>query len=256
MGRSPTIPLKEPMRLDVFLSEHGFAASRSEAKALIEKGAVYIGGAAVTKPAFDVTGKEEQITLDRTQKSYVSRGGIKLDGALCAFGVDVKEKDALDIGASSGGFTDCLLQHGACRVAAVDAGVGQMAPALRADGRVTVMEKFNARYMTAADLPFVPAVAVMDVSFISATLILPAVYGVLAQDGDFICLVKPQFEVGKEGVGKGGIVKDARLRTEAVERVIACAEAIGFSAAATIQSPIAGGDGNIEYLVHFRKASK
>ncbi|MBQ7315430.1 MAG: TlyA family RNA methyltransferase [Clostridia bacterium] len=241
------------MRLDVFLSEHGFTVSRSEAKALIEKGAVYVAGRPMTKPSFDVTGKEETVTLDRSQKPYVSRGGIKLDGALCAFDVSVEGKDALDVGASSGGFTDCLLQHGAARVVAVDSGFGQMAQVLRDDRRVTLIEKFNARYMTAADLPFVPSLAVMDVSFISATYLLPSIYTVLASEADFICLVKPQFEVGRDGIGKGGIVKDARLRAQAVERVTECARAIGFEALGTIQSPIAGGDGNIEYLVHFRK---
>ncbi len=242
-----------PMRLDVFLTENGYTVSRSEAKALIEKGAVYIAGRAVTKPAFDVTGKEEQILLDRSQKTYVSRGGLKLDGALCTFDVPVDGRLALDVGASSGGFTDCLLQHGAARVVAVDSGYGQLATSLRDDARVCVIERFNARYMTPSDLPFVPQLAVMDVSFISATLLLPAVWAVLAPQADFICLVKPQFEVGREGIGKGGIVKDARRREGALARVCACAEAVGFTTIATMLSPITGGDGNIEYLVHFRK---
>lgn len=245
-----------PMRLDVFLAEHGFTASRSEAKALIEGGAVYIDGRAVTKASTDVSGREERITLDRSAKKYVSRGGLKLDGALCAFDVPTEGRDALDVGASSGGFTDCLLQHGVRRVVAVDAGSGQMAPSLRADGRVTVIENFNARYMRATDLPFVPTLAVMDVSFISATLILPSVYEVLATGGDFICLVKPQFEVGRHAVGKGGIVKDAKRREEALARVTDCARALGFTPLGAIQSPIAGGDGNIEYLIHLRKIGK
>ena len=191
--------------------------------------------------------------LDRSAKRYVSRGGVKLDAALCAFSVDVVGRRALDVGASSGGFTDCLLQHGAREVVAVDAGTGQLAPTLRADRRVHSMEHFNARYMQPEDLPFVPSVAVMDVSFISATLLLPSVYRVLDDGGDFLLLVKPQFEVGRGGVGKGGIVKDERLRREALTRVVDVATSLGFRSMGVIQSPIAGGDGNIEFLVHFRK---
>ena len=244
------------MRLDVFLSENGFTSSRSAAKALIEKGAVTVQGKTVTKASTDVSGKEAFVTLDRSAIQYVSRGGIKLDGALCAFDVDVSGCDALDIGASSGGFTDCLLQHGARRVIALDTGSGQLVASLRADARVTVIENYNARYLTLRDLPFMPTLAVMDVSFISATLILPAVHTVLSPKGDFICLVKPQFEVGRAGLGKGGIVKDARTRETALQKVVDCARAIGFDALGAIRSPITGGDGNIEYLVHFRKTER
>jgi len=244
------------MRLDVFLTENGFTGSRTEAKGLIEKGAVTIQGKTVTKASTDVSGKEAFVMLDRSAIQYVSRGGIKLDGALCVFDVDVVGRDALDIGASSGGFTDCLLQHGARRVIALDTGSGQLVASLRSDARVSVIENYNARYLALRDLPYMPTLAVMDVSFISATLILPAVHTVLADAGDFICLVKPQFEVGRAGIGKGGIVKDARMREAALQKVVDAAKAIGFDALGAIQSPITGGDGNIEYLVHFRKTER
>lgn len=241
------------MRLDVFLAENGFAVSRSEAKSLIQSGAVFLDGKPLTKPAFDVTGQEEKILLDRRMKKYVSRGGNKLEGALLAFKIPVRGRYALDIGASSGGFTDCLLQNGAARVIAADVGSGQLVPSLRSDPRVFVMENFNARYMNAEDLPYLPDLCVMDVSFISATHIIPAVYRTLADHADFICLVKPQFEVGRAGVGKGGIVRDEALRADALRRVSAFAEQYGFAARGSIVSPIPGGDGNIEYLVHFEK---
>ena len=241
------------MRLDVFLAENGFAVSRSEAKSLIQSGAVFLDGKPLTKPAFDVTGQEEKILLDRRMRKYVSRGGNKLEGALLAFRIPVRGRYALDIGASSGGFTDCLLQNGAARVIAADVGSGQLVPSLRSDPRVFVMENFNARYMNAEDLPYLPDLCVMDVSFISATHIIPAVYRSLADHADFICLVKPQFEVGRAGVGKGGIVRDEALRADALRRVSAFAEQYGFAARGSIVSPIPGGDGNIEYLVHFEK---
>ncbi len=241
------------MRLDVFLAEHEFASSRSEAKSLIQSGAVFLAGKPVTKPALDITGHEEEIFLDRSAKKYVSRGGNKLEGALVAFDIPVRGRYALDIGASSGGFTDCLLQNGAARVIAADVGTGQLVPKIREDRRVYVMENFNARYMTREDLPYLPDLCVMDVSFISATHIIPAVYRTLADRADFICLVKPQFEVGRSGVGKGGIVKDEALRLDALRRVCAFAQQYGFSVRGSIVSPILGGDGNTEYLVHFAK---
>ncbi len=241
------------MRLDVFLFESGFVGSRTEGRNAVVSGAVLVDGKVVKKPAFDVTGMEEKVILDRSVKKYVSRGGLKLDGALCAFGVSAEGKSALDIGASSGGFTDCLLKHGAAHVIAVDSGEGQLVQILRSDDRVTSMEKFNARYMEIADFPYRPDLAVMDVSFISSTLILPSLYSVLAEGSDFILLVKPQFEVGREHIGKGGIVKDEKARETALQNVIGCAVRLGFCHCNTMISPILGGDGNLEYLVHFRK---
>ena len=241
------------MRLDLFLSENGFTRSRSEAKAMIEAGAVTVGGVQVTKCSFDVSGREESVVFDRSYKKYVSRGGYKLDGALCAFNIDVTGAMAIDVGASSGGFTDCLLQRGASRVLAVDSGTDQLVRELREDTRVTVYENFNARYMRPEDFPYRPNFACMDVSFISVTLILESLYTVLAPQSDFVCLVKPQFEVGRQGIGKGGIVKDNKVRESALMHVVEFAESVGFRSLGAITSPIRGGDGNIEYLVHFRK---
>lgn len=238
------------MRIDIFLAENGLAASRTEAKGFITSGAVMVDGKAVTKPSFEVSG-EESITVDRSVKKYVSRGGIKLEAALDEFSVSVKDKKCLDVGASSGGFTDCLLKRGASHVIAVDSGYGQMAEDLRRDARVTVVENFNARYMSASDLEFSPELVVMDVSFISATYILPAIRSVMADGGDFICLIKPQFEVGRSGLGKGGIVKNDKLRREAVDKVVSSALSYGFKLKKYIVSPIAGGDGNTEFLAHF-----
>jgi 23S rRNA (cytidine1920-2'-O)/16S rRNA (cytidine1409-2'-O)-methyltransferase len=240
------------MRLDVFLSENGLASTRSEAKALICGGAVIVNGKAVSKPAFDVC-ENDSISIDTDMKKYASRGGLKLEAALDAFNVRPTGKLALDVGASSGGFTDCLLKRGALRVVAVDSGIGQLADFLRNDERVVSIEKFNARFMQPSDLPFVPEIAVMDVSFISAKLIIPRVYECLAPTGDYVCLIKPQFEVGREGIGKGGIVKDEKLRNRAVAEVIEFAERCGFCFLGAIKSPITGKDGNIEFLAHFRK---
>ena len=238
------------MRIDIFLAENGLAASRTEAKGFITSGAVMVDGKTVTKPSFEVSG-EESITVDRSVKKYVSRGGLKLEAALDEFSVSVKDKKCLDVGASSGGFTDCLLKRGASHVIAVDSGYGQMAEDLRRDARVTVVENFNARYMSASDLEYSPELVVMDVSFISATYILPAIRSVMADGGDFICLIKPQFEVGRSGLGKGGIVKNDKLRREAVDKVVSSALSYGFKLNRYIVSPIVGGDGNTEFLAHF-----
>ena len=241
------------MRLDVFLAEKGFVRSRTEAKQLIEAGAVTANGRVLDKPAMAVDGLEESIVLDRSARKYASRGGTKLEGALSAFCLSVHGVRAIDIGASSGGFTDCLLQNGAASVIALDSGRDQLVEELRRDARVHVIEGYNARYLAREDLPYIPNFAVMDVSFISATYIIPAVYNVLAEGSHFVCLVKPQFEVGRAAIGKGGIVKDARAREAALSSVVEFAERIGFVSCGAILSPIKGGDGNVEYLVHFQK---
>ena len=209
-----------------------------------------VNGVTVAKPAYDVADSDE-VLVDSSEHRFVSRGGFKLEGALEKFEISVNGALALDVGASSGGFTDCLLQNGANHVIAVDSGSGQMAMSLRADNRVTVVENYNARYMKPDDFEYSPTVVVMDVSFISATCIIPAIFEVAANGADFICLVKPQFEVGRAGVGKGGIVKDERLRKAALEKVIESAIAVGFEYKSSRLSPIKGGDGNVEYLVHF-----
>ena len=240
------------MRIDVSLCERGLTKSRTEAKSLILSGAVAVNGKVVLKPSFDVLDGDD-IAVDLSNNKYVSRGGIKLEGALREFKIDPSGRIAVDVGASSGGFTDCLLQNGAIHVIAVDSGSGQIASKLRNDDRVSVFENYNARYMKSEDFEYTPSLAVMDVSFISATYIIPAVYNVLSANGDFICLIKPQFEVGKSNIGKGGIVKDDKARASAVKKVTDFALSQGFSVIAVIQSPIKGGDGNVEFLAHFKK---
>ena len=215
------------MRIDVYLCNSGLVSSRTEAKRFIDDGAVTVNGTLVKKASHDVDGSEE-ISVDKTVKEFVSRGGIKLKGALLEFGVNVKDRLCIDIGASSGGFTDCLLQFGAKHVIAVDSGSGQLTESIRLDSRVTSIENYNARYMKSDDLEYAPDLAVMDVSFISATYIIPAVFDVLSEGGEFVCLIKPQFEVGRSGLGKGGIVKDSKVRDAAVKKVIDFAKEVGF----------------------------
>lgn len=243
----------QTMRLDVFLAESGFARSRTEAKQLIEEGAVSAGDRVLDKPAMNIDGMESSIVLHRAARPYASRGGMKLEGALSAFSIDVRGVQAIDVGASSGGFTDCLLQNGASRVIALDSGRDQLVETLRRDPRVFSIEGYNARYLAPEDLPYIPNFAVMDVSFISATYIIPALYNVLADGAHFVCLVKPQFEVGRAAIGKGGIVKDEKAREAALASVVAFADRIGFDCHGAIVSPIRGGDGNVEYLAHFQK---
>ena len=242
------------MRIDLYLQEAGLAPSRSRAKAMIEEGMVELDGKIVDKPSLSVESGCNIRILDTLR--YVSRGGLKLEAALAAFCVSAAGRIALDIGASSGGFTDCLLQNGAAYVYAIDSGVGQLAPALRDDGRVECREHCNARYITPADFEKQPTLCVIDVSFISQTLILPAIAAILPEGGELISLIKPQFEAGRSAIGKGGIVRSARDREAAVQRVLACAEALSLTHLQTIPSPIRGGDGNIEYLAHFQKRKK
>lgn len=240
------------MRLDVYLYENALCASRTESKGFIVDGAVTVNGKVVKKPSCEVN-EGDVIDVDKSGKRFVSRGGLKLEGALDAFGIDPSGRIALDVGASSGGFTDCLLKRGASTVIAVDSGTGQLVEALRNDERVVSIEGYNARYMEPSHLPAVPSLAVMDVSFISATYIIPAVYSCLSEQADFICLIKPQFEVGRAHIGKGGVVKDEVYRKMAVDKVTDFAAFSGFVTVSVIESPIKGGDGNIEYLAHFRK---
>ncbi len=240
------------MRLDLYLYENGFASSRTEAKNFISGGAVTVNGKTANKPALDIFGTEE-ISVDRSVKKYASRGGTKLEAAFECFNLSVSGLKAIDIGASSGGFTDCLLKHGAEHVIAVDSGSGQLVKELREDRRVTVFENYNARYMQSSDFQYIPDFAVMDVSFISATYIIPALSRVLRDGGSFVCLIKPQFEVGRENIGKGGVVKSEKQRALAVKKVTECAQGFGLSLKGVIESPIQGGDGNTEYLAHFRK---
>lgn len=235
------------MRADVFLVRCGYTNSRERAKQLILGGYVTANGEVVRRPAEEI---EDGCTVEvRDLSRFVSRGGEKLDAALTAFGISVRGWHALDIGASTGGFTDCLLQRGAATVVAVDSGVGQLVSSLREDPRVTCIEHCNARYLSPDTVGGTVRLIVMDVSFISATLILPRFQSLLEPIGDAICLVKPQFEVGRTHVGKGGIVRDPRAHRMAVERVTDCAEGLGLRAVGLIPSPIVGGDGNREFLL-------
>ena len=243
------------MRLDVYLTEQGLVSSRTEAKGFITSSSVKVDGRVVTKPSFDIV-DGANVEIDKSSKKYVGRGGLKLESAISAFDISVAGKKAIDIGASSGGFTDCLLQNGASSVIAVDSGTNQLVDSLKQDSRVISIENYNARYMKSADLPYTPDLCVMDVSFISATYIIPSIRNVLSPGADFICLIKPQFEVGRSGLGKGGIVKSDKLRREAVDKVADFAKHIGFSLISVIESPIIGGDGNIEFLAHFRNGEK
>lgn len=243
------------VRLDLYLFTVGLARSRTEATDLIAEGAVSVCGTVRTKPSFAVDDGllPECISINRDAHPFVSRGGEKLATALSAFRLSPQGCVAIDIGASSGGFTDCLLQNGAETVFAVDVGEGQLVSKLAADPRVFSFEHYNARFLKRDDFPKIPNFAVMDVSFISQTLILPALSALLPIGAPYIGLVKPQFEVGREGLGKGGIVKDDRLRREAVDRVVAAARAVGLSHLGTIDSPILGKDGNREFLCAFIK---
>ncbi len=238
------------MRADLYLTAGQYAASRQQAKRLIEEGCVSIDGKRLKKPAEEISDGEHQVEITNTL-AYVSRGGWKLEAALDAFLPEICGKTAIDIGASTGGFTDCLLQRGASHVWAIDSGEGQLAPSLRGDSRVTSMEHCNARYLTSESIGCLVDLIVMDVSFISATYLIPLFSMLLAPQGDAVCLIKPQFEVGRTHIAKGGIVKDPRAHRMAIEKVLSCGKENGLTPIGLIPSPIKGGDGNREFLVHF-----
>ena len=239
-------PRKE--RIDVLLVERGLAESRAKAQALVLAGQVVVGDQRVDKPGQQVP-VEADIRLKGEVLPYVSRGGLKLKGAIDQFGLVVRGKVAADIGASTGGFTDCLLQEGAERVHAIDVGYGQLHEKLRKDPRVRSRERVNARYLTAEDLPEKVGVVVIDVSFISLTQVLPAVLPYLEAGGLLVALVKPQFEVGREGIGKGGVVRDAAARQEAIDAVVAFAREQGLTVQGVMDSPVPGPAGNVEALL-------
>lgn len=241
------------MRLDIFLAENGFFKSRSLASSMIKSGKVSVNGRIRKKPSFEVDGSEK-IGISETLK-YVSRAGLKLEQALLCFGTDVKGKTVLDIGASTGGFTDCLLKNGAFHVFALDVGSMQLDETLRNDKRVTVMENFNARNAKKSDFPCEIDMITMDVSFISQTLIYKAASDILKENGIMITLIKPQFEAGRENIGKGGIVKDrdGKIFGQILEKLKTAASENGFSLIKTADSPIKGGDGNREYLALLKK---
>ncbi len=240
------------MRLDVFMFEKKLSRSRNDAKNMITSGEVFVNARPVIKPSYDVLDTDE-VTVTSATVKYVSRGGLKLECAINNFDFEIEGCLAIDVGASTGGFTDCLLRNGARHVVAIDSGSAQLHESLRQDERVTSIENYNARYIKREDLPYTPTLAVMDVSFISATYIIEGLYGCLSDGADFICLIKPQFEVGRNNVGKGGIVKDSKIRHSATKRVCAFAESVGFKTVAVVESTVVGSDGNIEFLAHFKK---
>lgn len=237
-------------RLDVLLVKQGLAPSREKAKAVIMSGNVYVNGQKEDKAGTMFAEDKVQLEVRGNELKYVSRGGLKLEKAQQAFSLNFQDKICMDIGASTGGFTDCMLQNGACRVYAIDVGHGQLDWKLRTDERVVCMEKTNFRYVTKADIPEAPALISIDVSFISLTKILPPAKEVLAGQGEIVCLIKPQFEAGKDKVGKKGVVRDKEVHKEVILKVTNFAAELGFGIGNLDFSPIKGPEGNIEYLLH------
>ncbi len=237
-------------RLDVLLVRRGLCPSREKARRLIMAGEVFCAGTRLDKASQTLA---EDAPLEvRGRERYVGRGGQKLEGALAGFGIDPAGMVCLDVGASTGGFTDCLLQHGAAKVYALDVGHGQLAWSIRSDPRVVAIEHCNARHLRPGDLPEKPALAVADVSFISLTLILPPVAGLLSDGGVILALIKPQFELSRSEVGRGGVVRDAALHAAAVEKIRAFAVARGWGWEGPVASPIEGADGNREFFCLLR----
>lgn len=239
-------------RLDAELVRRGLARSRQQASELIEAGEVSVSRMVAVKPATQVD-EAAPITVRAQQREYVSRGAHKLVGPLAAFGVPVEGRRALDAGASTGGFTQVLLQAGAAHVVAVDVGYGQLAWSLRQDPRVTVLDRTNVRHLTVEMLPFAPDLVVADLSFISLTKVLPALSAVADTDADLVLLVKPQFEVGKGQVGKGGVVRDPGLHAASIRQVAAAAAQAGYGVAGLLPSPLPGPSGNIEFVMWLRR---
>jgi len=243
-------------RLDVLLVKTGLAESREKAKAIIMAGNVFIKGQREDKAGtvFEENGIE--IEIKGSTLKFVSRGGLKLDKAVSVFKIDVEDKICMDIGASTGGFTDCMLQSGARKVYAIDVGHGQLAWKLRQDNRVVCMEKTNFRYMTKDKISDVIEFAATDVSFISLTKILPAAYDLLQEDAYMVCLIKPQFEAGREHVGKKGVVRDSKIHEEVIEKIVCFCLDHNFKILGMDYSPVKGPEGNIEYLLYIQKCKE
>ncbi|MFU8779905.1 MAG: TlyA family RNA methyltransferase [Kiritimatiellia bacterium] len=239
-------------RLDLLVVARGFSDSREQAQRMILAGDVLVAGHPVYKAGtrYDVG----SVITVKAHARYVSRGGEKLEGAFEHFGWQVMGLRGLDVGASTGGFTDCLLAHGAAHVVAADVGRGQLHERLRQDARVTVLERFNVRHMQPADLPYAPAFAVFDVSFISLELVMPPVVHVLVAGGEMVTLIKPQFEAGREQVGRGGVVREASVREAVVDKIRAFGEnKLALQWLGCVESPLVGPAGNVEYLAWWRK---
>ena len=243
-------------RLDVLLVQEGYAASREKAKAIIMAGDVFVDGQREDKAGTTFDPSKIKLEVRGSTLPYVSRGGLKLEKAIRQFGLLLSDKICMDIGASTGGFTDCMLQNGAKKVYSVDVGHGQLDWKLRNDNRVVCMEKTNFRYMVPEDIEDEPDFASVDVSFISLTKILLPARALLKENGEMVCLIKPQFEAGKEKVGKKGGVKEPAVHEEVIRKVVDFADLLGFEILHLDFSPIKGPEGNIEYLVHLRKNSQ
>lgn len=244
------------MRADVYLYTFGYVKSRQKAKTLIESGYVYLNGDKILKPATELDENLEYEIEVKDPCQYVSRGGMKLEKILDTYSIDVSGKTAIDIGASTGGFTHCLLIYGADKVYAIDSGTNQLDEMLLDDERVISIENYNARNICVEDIGELADIITVDVSFISQTYILYPAVRLLKDDGIYIGLIKPQFEVGREKLGKGGIVKDKKSRLFAVNKVIDCARSCELKCTGFIRSPIEGGDGNIEFVAIFSKNGK
>ncbi len=243
-------PIKKE-RLDRMLFDIGLVESREKAKALILEGSVSVNGIVIDKAGAQVR-PDDELTL-ASKMPYVSRGGLKLELALKEFSLDVKEKVAMDIGASTGGFTDCLLQNGAIKVYAVDVGYGQIDLKLRNDNRVSVLERTNIRYLERSAIQDDIDLATIDVSFISLLKVIPKVLEFLKPGGVIVALIKPQFEAGRKDVGKGGVVKDESVHLKVIENIKTGSEALGLEIIGTTTSPIKGAKGNVEFLIYLRK---
>jgi len=239
-------------RLDILLVEQGLATGRDKAKALIMSGQVYVNGQKCDKAGEEYK-ETDKIEVRGDTLKYVSRGGLKLEKAMTVFPISLKDKICCDFGASTGGFTDCMLQNGAKKVYAFDVGYGQLAWSLRQDERVVNYERTNIRYLTGEEVDGPIDFISIDVSFISLALILPVAYKLLGNEGETICLIKPQFEAGRDKVGKKGVVRDKSVHLEVIEKVINCAINEGFTVKGLDFSPVKGPEGNIEYLLHIVK---
>ena len=240
-------------RLDILLVERGLQESRQRAQAAIMSGLVFVNGQRVDKPGTSIS-NEAAIEIRGNPMKYVSRGGLKLEKAMHTFDISLKDKICMDIGASTGGFTDCMLQNGAKKVYSIDVGYGQLAWKLRTNPNVVNLERTNIRYITREQVPDDIDFASVDVSFISLTLVLPVAYQFLSEQGEMVCLIKPQFEAGKEKVGKKGVVRDSAVHKEVIEKIHNFVLEQGFSVIDITFSPVKGPEGNIEYLIYIRKS--
>ena len=244
--------MSEKIRLDVYLAENGLAESREKAKAVIMAGDVFVDNQKADKPGILIKGSEN-IEV-RSSMKYVSRGGYKLEKAIQSFNINLNNKICADIGASTGGFTDCMLQNGAEKIYAVDVGYGQLAWKLRCDPKVVNLERTNFRYCTNEQIPDGLDFASVDVSFISLKIILPVLRELLKDDGECVCLIKPQFEAGKDKIGKKGVVRDKKVHIEVIDMIVSFVLQNNFIIKGLDYSPIKGPQGNIEYLIYLQKS--